>query len=77
MRLSEELRSALMEWTPVADGGYEMMTTKGLAKIFNRKGPRGGKKWFMTVAGKEYSFNRRASFDHAEGVLVSIGAKPK
>ena len=76
MRLSEELKSALMEWKKTADG-YEMMTTKGLAKLFTKKGKRGGKKWFIEVDGKETALGRRASFDHAEGVLVSMGAKPK
>lgn len=76
MRLSEELRDALTEWRKTADG-YEVETTKGLAKIFSKKGKRGGKKWFIEVDGKEHALGRRGSFDHAEGVLVSIGAKQK
>jgi len=69
-------RAPLEEWKKTPDG-YEMETTKGLAKIFYKKGKRGGKKWFMSLDGKEYAFGRRASFDHAEGVLVKVGARPK
>lgn len=75
MRLSEELHRSLTEWKKTADG-YEMETTKGLAKLFVKKGPRGGKKWFISIGGKETSLGRRASFDHAEGVLQDMGAKP-
>lgn len=74
MMLSEQLQAALTEWKKTSDG-YEMMTSKGLAKIFSKKGKRGGKKWFMSVAGKEYEFGRRASFDHAEGILSKIGVR--
>jgi len=74
MRLSEELQGALTEWKKTSDG-YEMVTSKGLAKIFSKKGKRGGKKWFMSIAGKEYEFGRRASFDHAEDILFKVGAR--
>ena len=86
MRLARRLQEAIDSvergvsltelWKKPADG-YEMMTTKGLVKLYPKKGPRGGKKWFILVAGKETNLGRRASFDHAEGVLVDIGARPK
>jgi len=72
MRLSEELEVALSEWERTPEG-FEMKTTKGLAKLYKK----GKREWFVSVDGKEKSLGKRASFDHAEGYLVSIGAKPK
>lgn len=72
MRLSEQLRGALTEWKKTPDG-YEMSTTKGVAKLFKR----GKREWFISVDGKEQSLGKCASFDHAEGYLEEIGAKPR
>lgn len=70
VRLSEQLQEAI-GWKKTATG-YEMETTKGKAVLFKR-----GREWFISIGGKETSLGKRASFDHAEGVLQDMGARPR
>jgi hypothetical protein len=70
MRLSEQLHEALTEWKKTGEG-YELKTSMGLAKLYKK-----GKQWMLAMGDEEVSLGRRASFDHAEGILKELGAKP-
>jgi hypothetical protein len=70
MSLAAELLMALTEWKKTPKG-YEMKTSKGLAKLYKK-----GREWVLSIEGDEVRLGRRASFDHAEGALKQRGAKP-
>ena len=73
MRLSEQLAEAAEpSWKKTA-AGYEMQTSMGLAKLY-KKGS--GKGWYLSLGDEEVSLGPKASFDHAEGILKEVGAKP-
>jgi hypothetical protein len=67
MRLSRELLEATSGWKKTADG-YEWDTSKGMARLFKK-----GKAWYLSFGGEEVKLPRRASFDHAEGILKELG----
>lgn len=71
MSLQEREIEGLMEavtWKKTADG-YEIRTKLGQATLSKK-----GKKWILSVGGESVELGRRASFDHAEGILVKLGA---
>ena len=70
MGLSRYLSEALAapEWKKTAIG-YEMKTKMGLAVL-----SKNGAKWILSLGNESVELPRRASFDHAEGILQELGA---
>jgi hypothetical protein len=77
MSLAERLReaveslsgAALTEWKKTPEG-YSVRTSIGVATLAKVK-----KKWVLRVGEHEVELPRRASFDHAERILVKMGAR--
>jgi len=70
MGLSDQLREAVAapEWKKT-ESGYEMKTSMGDA-VLSKKGA----KWYLSLDDETVELPRRASFDHAEGILKELGA---
>lgn len=70
MRLSHQILEAVAapNWKKTA-GGYEIQTQIGVASLSKK-----GAKWILTLDGESVVLPRRASFDHAEGILRELGA---
>jgi hypothetical protein len=51
--------------------GYE--ANDGRARMVREFGPRDGKRCFLVLAdGRRLELPRRATFDHAEGILLAV-----
>lgn len=78
LSLIVEARALLAEWKPLKKEGpfgvataYEMMHKGKQAKLYQKKVKR-SKKWFLDYKGKTYPLPKKASFDHAEGILAKL-----
>jgi hypothetical protein len=63
-----EARSLLNEWKKTADG-FEMEYRGSTAKLFKKPYKR-STRWYISYKGKDTELGKKASFDHAEGVLA-------
>lgn len=63
-----EAQCLLTEWKKTAEG-YEMEYKGDMAKLFKKPIKR-SMRWYISYRGKETDLGKKASFDHAEGVLA-------
>lgn len=73
LSLITEARALLAEWKPLKKEGpfgvataYEMMHKGSVAKLYKSA----KKKWFLDYKGETYPLPKKATFDHAEAILL-------
>lgn len=74
MGLSLQLEAAVAapKWTPTKDG---YVFSRFGARAVRRVTKRGRAQWFLILDGKEHDLGRRASFDHAEGIIAQYARR--
>ena len=64
-----EAQALLTEWKKTTEGWYEMSYKGSMAKLYKKPYKR-STRWYISYKGKETDLGKKASFDHAEGVLA-------
>jgi len=70
--VSENLIESGPSWKKTPDG-YEMKTKMGVAKL-TKQGTKINSPWVLSLGDESVKLPRKASFDHAEGILKELGA---
>lgn len=71
LAISEDLGTNLGEWKQHPEGGYERDTPAGHVRLAKTKTGAG---WELLHKGKAYKLGKKASFDHADKIVLGFRA---